>query len=60
MISLEFNETELDVLWTKLIEYSCDEFVRMQNSKTASDLLKHKQKKEVCDNMIKRIKPYRD
>lgn len=60
MVSLEFSDSELDFIWTRLIEFSCEEFTRMQSSKTASDLLKHKQIKYDCDNIIKRLKEYRN
>lgn len=56
MINIELNKIEIDVLWSVLIDESCSEFMSMQKAKTANELIEHKQRKDVCDTILQRIK----
>lgn len=59
MTSIPLGDEEINEIWTVYIEKSCAEFMLMQESKTAKDLLYHKQKKELYDSIVKSIKPFR-
>jgi Holliday junction resolvase RusA-like endonuclease len=58
MVKLELNKDELDVFWTAMINQICKEHMSMQDSKTAKELLDHKNRKDICDNLVKKIKDY--
>ena len=60
MANIELSDSEVDVLWSMLIEESCSEFISMQKAKTATDLLQHKQRKDVCDDIIQRINQFKN
>jgi hypothetical protein len=59
MANIELNDSEIDLLWTVFINESCTEFMLMQKYKTPGDLLKHKQRKDICDGIIQKIKQFR-
>jgi hypothetical protein len=58
VVSIEFTDDEIDVLWSAVIEQVCKEHMAMQDSRTAKDLFTHKQRKETCDGLIRKIKVY--
>jgi len=59
LINIEFSEGELDLMWNVLVNESCLQFIGMQKSKSAKDLLDHKNRKELCDMLISKSNPYK-
>lgn len=56
MVSIEFTEEEIELLWFSVVEQICKELMAIQNSKTEKDLFLHKHRKFLCDDLADKIK----